>query len=533
MVNNMSSNPPSLLVTVLESFGCRFPGSLFRSLRLRRAFGVLAFLLGGMQAQHAATLIATSPSQVDVAAAVAAASDGDTVFIPAGTATWTTQLFIIEKAITVRGAGTNDTVIIDEIPSRAPAISIRFTKPTGLFRLTGIQIKGGEIARSENNTGTIRMQGSNLEFGNSKWRIDHCFFNRQRGRPIGVYAWSGLIDNCTFDQNGAGGMLFDGRVPDTENKGHRSWATPVRWGTVDAGVYVESCYVTNIIVRAIIDGFTGARYVFRDNVCVNVAAENHGTESTGVFRSTRAMEVYRNRFHATTSGENAVLLRGGTALVFNNHVTGSFPGLLRMANFRDRDPYPPYGMANGLNPWDLNDPVLYGTGAHDGTADSALLVVSTAAWVPNQWRGYHFINMRTGKSGQVQSNTGTTVTFFSPIFPGNRVLWTAGDAFEIRKVIRALDGVGQGMGDFLVGGSNTPSVPPTPVGWPHQADEPVHVWDNTGITGISDSGMYTIVAGRTYVTTPLAGYTPLSFPHPYAIGSTTPPSAPLNLRVVP
>src|SRR5437660_12592391 len=62
------------------------------------------FLAGDFQLR-AATITARSVSLVDVSAAINSAANGDTVIIPAGTATWLTGL-IITKAITLLGQTT-------------------------------------------------------------------------------------------------------------------------------------------------------------------------------------------------------------------------------------------------------------------------------------------------------------------------------------------------------------------------------------------------------------------------------------------
>ena len=61
-----------------------------------------------------------SPSYTDVTAAVASASDGDTVMVPAGTASWTSTL-TITKGIALIGAttitGTTQTRLLGITPS--------------------------------------------------------------------------------------------------------------------------------------------------------------------------------------------------------------------------------------------------------------------------------------------------------------------------------------------------------------------------------------------------------------------------------
>jgi hypothetical protein len=59
---------------------------------------------------QAATINAASCSYADVAAAVSAASNGDTVIVPAGQATWDTTLSIT-RGVTLQGAGIDQTTI--------------------------------------------------------------------------------------------------------------------------------------------------------------------------------------------------------------------------------------------------------------------------------------------------------------------------------------------------------------------------------------------------------------------------------------
>src|SRR2546429_1772660 len=67
-----------------------------------------------VSAAAAATLNAASASYADVSAAVSAASSGDTVRVPAGSATWSSQLNI-SKGILLQGAGIGQTVITSNI----------------------------------------------------------------------------------------------------------------------------------------------------------------------------------------------------------------------------------------------------------------------------------------------------------------------------------------------------------------------------------------------------------------------------------
>src|SRR5438132_12421156 len=91
---------------------------------LAASFAVL-FLAAASQAK-AASVEAKSAALEDVKSAIASASEGDTVAVPAGTASWTSTL-VITKGITLQGATsisgnlsspvvTDKTIILDDVP---------------------------------------------------------------------------------------------------------------------------------------------------------------------------------------------------------------------------------------------------------------------------------------------------------------------------------------------------------------------------------------------------------------------------------
>src|ERR1700746_237618 len=94
--------------------------------------GILFTVLGRVEA---ATINAASPSFTAVNTAIALAANGDTVVIPAGTATWTSSL-IIGKAITLQGAGVGQTIIKDDCQGNTQVLL--WTVPANFAsRLTG------------------------------------------------------------------------------------------------------------------------------------------------------------------------------------------------------------------------------------------------------------------------------------------------------------------------------------------------------------------------------------------------------------
>src|SRR3989339_766705 len=92
---------------------------------------------------YADTHTAVSLSTADVKAAVNEAIDGDTVQLPAGISTWTACVQILNKAITFKGAGSDQTTIINACPSLGPYDTkpIYVENPANKpFRITGITI---------------------------------------------------------------------------------------------------------------------------------------------------------------------------------------------------------------------------------------------------------------------------------------------------------------------------------------------------------------------------------------------------------
>src|SRR5437870_12115398 len=147
---------------------CSTPGMRFTALALLAS----SLILGFSRFTGATTVNANSISLSDVAAAIGSAVDGDTVTVPAGTATWTGAL-TVKRAITLQGAGVGVTIIKDAVQS-GPLIrwSLVAGRPS---RLTGIEFQdGGRTNEAAAPGGILRVDGSNtngatFRWDNSKW----------------------------------------------------------------------------------------------------------------------------------------------------------------------------------------------------------------------------------------------------------------------------------------------------------------------------------------------------------------------------
>lgn len=405
----------------------------------------------------AATINATTCSRADVGAAVGKAVTGDTVAIPAGTCAWTSTLGI-DKGITLRGAGIDATVLVDEVPRTAGGVLLS-ASGAAPWHLTGFTIRRGTITE-------VQYQGTIIVSGQSKeWRISHVKFSRPAAsNGIRIYGNAlGVVDHCIFDMDGGNGILVWNDTWGGRRYGDGSWSDPLYLGT-DKAIYIEDNVFTNTWGGAVDHG-GGARIVFRHNKVNHAYLHNHGTESTGRYRSARSFEVYNNTFSYVDASQwfTAVYLRGGTGVIFNNTFTG-YSSAIQVLNFRSDNTYSIWGKCDGTSSYD----------------------------------------------GNQQSNG----------YP-------------------CLDQLGRGTGSLIDGDT------PTPLTWPGQVLDPLHVWGNRLNGGQAGSGVVVsrssvLVRGRDYydnVARP--NYTPYTYPHPLTTGETsstggTTPSplpAPTMLRV--
>jgi hypothetical protein len=311
------------------------------------------FALGTISTQsEAATVQAATCSRAHVADAVAAASAGDMVQIPAGTCSWTSML-TITKGITLSGAGIDQTVLVDNVPRSVPEFArlLAFAVTGANWRLTGLTITAGANTTRAYN-GAVEGSGDSKAF-----RIDNVKFNLLYNTGIRLVGdlW-GVVDHCqftTFSDNQAI-KLSHSRWGGIGQYGDNSWATPTNLGT-QAAIFIEdNTFTSTTILNALVDGYTGARVVARYNVFNDAAFGNHGTESTGRDRSARSYEVYNNTFrYAKGGGFTAIYLRGGTGVVFNNTIIGFVNAVLGM-NYRSIRSFAPWGQCDGGNAYDGN-----------------------------------------------------------------------------------------------------------------------------------------------------------------------------------
>ncbi len=291
---------------------------------------VLAMILLVSGACHAAMIRATSCSQSHVQSAIDSAKTGDQVAVPAGSCTWSTTMAIPSyKKITLQGAGIDSTVI-----SMSPAGEAAVDASQSGARITGFTF----------NAGYIIVDGDG-------WRVDHNKFLNEgifvRGTRETQHP-TGLIDHCTF---------LNGRIVVYGWNGllaHALWAQTLNLGGGAGVVYVEDCSFTATIFTNAMDTNYGGRYVFRYNTLTDTYVEAHSIQ--GNHRASRRWEIYNNTFNqVNTPMWVPMMLRGGTGVVFNNTLTGTWtqPNI-SLDNIRSCDSRDVSGLCDGSSPWDGN-----------------------------------------------------------------------------------------------------------------------------------------------------------------------------------
>jgi hypothetical protein len=397
------------------------------------------------------------------------AQDGDTIALPVGTFSWSTPVSFT-KAVNIQGAGTDQTVIYDNVPKPNGSQSmVMFTATVDAgksLRVTGFTIRGEAQDTQNYNKGTLNFWGNSQSV-----RVDHV--NIILGGTSGIHFGGnvcGVVDHCTHD-----GSNFKQFVSidhgnwngDTAGWGDGSYEDTLHLGTARA-VYIEDCICLNETTAGVIDGTRGGRFVFRHNTVTNAFIGMHGTEGFRG-RGMRSYEIYQNTFlNPNAIIFTGILARSGTGVIWGNTFSGGagqtgYKNGMMFTVYRDFtcggvNEAPPWGNATGSNPWDGNT-LSNGYPALDQVGHGTC---------QDQIRGDNPVNMRTG----------------------------------------------------------TPA-------WPTQALEPVYEWNDTWTPVPENPGNKVttqcdiVQLGRDILTdTPMPGYTPYTYPHPLTVGGPSPSPTP-------
>jgi hypothetical protein len=437
----------------------------------------------------AATSNAASCSSANVQSAINAASNGDVVVVPAGSCTWSSQVRISGKSLTLQGAGVDRTNITDSAGGALTVAgdAIHFVRVTGFTFIHNSNVGCCGIV-AFNAVGTD-LNGANPPVG---FRFDHSRISvpTSAGAEHIVYVETayGLIDHVTWDipATASTQALTIVGTQESQDSGFRAWQRPQSLGT-DKAVYLEDSTINypNGASEDAVDAYDGARLVLRHNTFNGKGVGFHGTDSGG-HRSMHTAEIYNNIF--TNQNGYSVRYRGGSGVVFNN--TGM--GGVEIITYRKCSP--------PLDGWSIGP-------------DIPSMLSSTDY-------------SKSGTRDNCASGTSCNVKFCS----GNREFLCRVDSDC------AAQGV-SGTCSAFFDGSGSPNGYPVrdqPGITSGQVSSPLYAWNNNRNIGVTTGGNDAqcgatmnadLVAGRDYVNngaTPKPGYAPYTYPHPLQTGDQGP-----------
>ncbi len=252
---------------------------------------------------------AASCALADVQAAVAQATNGDAVNVPAGACTWGdggTGLDL-NKAITIRGAGRGNTVIT--ISDTAPG-----GWTIGIFQLSAAATVKALTVQ------TLVSAGSGTAFSTSAdgFRISDVEFIGRATNINGYFLYAGsygLVDGCEITGGAGNNELIYVRGPID------SWQTPSTLGGAQ-NLFIEDCTFGG--EGYVIDSNANSRTVLRFNTVTGpMKIDAHDRYFDTPKHSSRHVEVYGNTWTSSASYWAAIELRGGTGRVFSNTATAT------------------------------------------------------------------------------------------------------------------------------------------------------------------------------------------------------------------
>ena len=278
------------------------------------------------------TAAGLSASEIQAAANVVEAAGGGTVFLPAGEATHSTHMKVSD-GVNFIGAGQDKTVLNGAVFN----INTRFYgKLDKGFRISGMSLLGNSKLYLEQV---------------HDFRIDHITIGpcTSGGQAISIkQSHTGLIDNVTMK---IGASVYGILIAGSE------WVSDITsiLGQPTA-IFIEDCdfEVTGPYAAHITIGHTGAHYVFRHNTTHGQIRSHDADAHGGGFGKsfgTRAMEIYNNVLEGSSARGQAIAIRGGGAVVFNNIIRDVRFGITMLLESKLSGPYPILGQPTEIWMW--------------------------------------------------------------------------------------------------------------------------------------------------------------------------------------
>ena len=368
------------------------------------------------------TWTAASPSSSDVQSCLNEPLQcGDTVIVPSGSATWTSQVVVkpptgcsTYQGVTVQGqtacngtpgvqvtSCTDNTNITLSYSSTGfyvgPCSSTSFCTITGFTFITGAAVSNG----------ALDVQGTH---GQVSFRLHHYHFKNSLtgGVLTMLYDGYGLVDHYLADDTSSSDPATPINVGgDFPTRGYLNWNDPTNFGSIEA-VFIEDSESNALIANA--EGFFDAYYGCKITVRHNTVNGNqmggwHGTDS-GWYRGCLLGEIYDNTITNNTGASEAILnTRSGTLLFFGNVVGGSTRwNSIPLQYYRISEPTGPEAGS-----WGIAGPGLNWTPI-SATATSILSDINTLNapdWQPNQaYSAGAVVGPRSNNAGQGQGAGG-------------------------------------------------------------------------------------------------------------------------------
>jgi hypothetical protein len=284
---------------------------------------------------RAATFTAATCNESDVNALINGpthtAVTGDTIIIPNGSCTWSSQLNV-PVGITLKGASVGGVTITDTNPNGPDSPSC------GNFTLICMNLDSNyhtTLANLKFVTGSGVGSGNYVVFyGTGQVGLMHDMdFNIPNAVLSHAVQWlttGGVIWNTAFESTsnlGAGCTPPNGPGSQSGSivvKSNKNWDDASTMGTLDTGgvnnLYIEDSTFT--YVGQIPDVDENARVVLRHDTWLNTTGGvGHGPTSS---YGTRQVEIYDNTFNLTNNNvpvNRYFWFRGGTVLITGNNIT--------------------------------------------------------------------------------------------------------------------------------------------------------------------------------------------------------------------
>jgi hypothetical protein len=281
---------------------------------------------------------ATSCKQEDVLAAINAASSGDTVLVPPGSATWTTTVNIT-KPISIIGAGLDKTILM-----AGDVLSAGFFHVYGFTSALLVRISGFKFDLIDTtHLMAVEIGTNNVSLDNL--RIDHNSFN-SGAHPVYVGGAKGVVDHNYFSNanltvsytagndaqadaswkttamvTGAQDALFieDNNFIDDNNMASKQ---DERIGTMHGGKLVVryNLFDSTAFTRKNYDGSYFNMIPFMSH---GSAIDYYGGPVQGWYRRGQSIVEIYNNILAGNRMNTAICCRGSSNLIYGNIITSN------------------------------------------------------------------------------------------------------------------------------------------------------------------------------------------------------------------